>query len=156
MKRFKFAAAAALLVVVGVVAHRLLISIAYSRPEISVSKVGGVWETVTTRSLGGTSWGHTSLYRLGVADRELVAELADGVTYIGGNCVVYSAPADLGGPACWVACGENSPVAIIANWCIRWDTEDGKFRHWVQPPTGPEVVEDIPFEKLIELGSAPR
>ncbi len=156
-KRLKLALLMILVGALAVVAYQVFVSLAYSQPEISVSAVGDAWETVTARSLGGSSWGHTSLYRrLQTGNRDLVAEIAFRVTYIGNNCVIYSTPADLAGPVCWVACGENIPIAIVARSCIRWVAEERNFRHWVQPATGPEEVEDIPFDKLIELGSAPR
>jgi hypothetical protein len=156
-KRLKLALFSVLAGAISVGAYKFLASLAYSKPEISVSAVGGPWETVTTRSLGGSSWGHSSLYRLNKSgERTLVAEIVFRATYIGSNCIIYSAPADVAGPVCWVACGENSPVAIIESWCVRWDTADSNFRHWVQPATGPEIVRDISFEKLINLGSAPK
>lgn len=99
----------------------LLVGLAYSMPEVTVQELGGMWETETTRSLGGSTGGQTALYRENSGQsRQLVAPIVYMEQYVGDDCVVFGTPRDLGGPGCWIACQDRPSLMIVADYCIRW------------------------------------
>lgn len=142
---------------VGLVAfggYRLLVGIAYSTPEIVVASVGGSWKTVRTRLLGGTSWGHTALYRDSDGERVLVADLIGRVAYIGSDCVVYSVLIEVAGSSCRVACGDLPPVDFIPMRCISWSVEDGVFQLRRYTSSGVAETQSFSVGELIRLAES--
>lgn len=109
-------------VVVGALALYLAWGFSFSTPEITRHELGGSWYVETTRSLGGTSGGHSALYRQTEGGPELVESIVFKETYVGDGCVVFATPT-----ACWVACDQQQPVLVLDH-CDRWEIAEGVFR----------------------------
>ena len=116
-------AVGAVAVAAALVAGRYLIqSAAYSIPEITRAQLGGKWESETTRSLGGSTGGHTALYRRGASGRRQIAPVVFKETYVGDDCVIYGTP-----EGCWTSCGDRTPL-MVATHCDTWEIVGSRFR----------------------------
>ena len=124
----------------------MVLSRAYS-PEIRHSQIGGKWETTTTRTFGGTSWGHTALYRSEDGVRSLVAPIVFKESYVGDDCVFYGTLESTGGSACWIACDDRLP-SLVARPCARWELVDQSFHLLESTSQGVEVVSELSISDL--------
>lgn len=122
-KRFMIGlmAVAACAAVVGA-GRYLILAAAYSTPEVTRQRLAEHWEAETTRTLGGTTGGHTRLIRVEEAGRRQIAAIVFKETYVGDDCVIYGSP-----PGCSIVCGDRPPL-LIAPHCDTWEIVADRFR----------------------------
>lgn len=148
--RFKLLLIGGLAILVVYGAYVYIVGLAYSTPEVKMVPLGGRWEAENTRWLGGTTWGHTALYRRTANGRELTCPIVFKEIYVGDDCVVYATSS-----SCWIACDDREPIVIVRDGCDRWEVLEGQFRRLQSTATGLMATSIFELEDLKARAKAP-